>query len=218
MVTNCSAANLLPAESTQSFTHSCTTYSLIPSDPNTPQSPAATAPLLKRGQPIGVRLLCEKAKMCRFSVSLAPSVTLSRDTFLPERLMVTNCSAADLLPAESTQSFTHSCTTYRLIPSDPNTPQSPAATAPLLKRGQPIGVRLLCEKGKMCRLSVSQAPSVTLSRDTFLPERLMVTNCSAANLLPAESTQSFTHSCTTYRLIPSDLNTPQSPAATAPLF
>ena len=84
MVTNCSAADLLPAESTQSFTHSCTTYSLIPSDPNTPQSPAATAPLLKRGQPIGVRLLCEKAKMCRFSVSLAPSVTLARATFLPE--------------------------------------------------------------------------------------------------------------------------------------
>ena len=62
MVTNCSAANLLPAESTQSFTHSCTTYSLIPSDPNTPQSPAATAPLLKRGQPIRCPTAVRKKK------------------------------------------------------------------------------------------------------------------------------------------------------------
>ena len=41
---------------------------------------------------------------------------------------------------------------------------------PSLKEGSLFGVRLRCEKRKMCRLSVPRAPSVTLTRDTFLPE------------------------------------------------
>ncbi|HAB00109.1 MAG TPA: hypothetical protein DCE08_01020 [Ruminococcaceae bacterium] len=43
---------------------------------------------------------------------------------------------------------------YRPLPQNHflpnrNTPQSPAATAPLLKRGQPIGDRLRCGKKKL---------------------------------------------------------------------
>ena len=44
-----------------------------------------------------------------------------------------------------------------------------------------------CKTESFCRLSVSRAPSVTLTRDTFLPERQRLTNCVAAKYPSAQS-------------------------------
>ncbi len=41
---------------------------------------------------------------------------------------------------------------YLSLSKNPNTPQSPAATAPLFERGQPIGVRPRCRKRKNVRI------------------------------------------------------------------
>ena len=72
---------------------------------------------------------------CRFSVSLAPFVTLARDTFLPERLMVTNCSAADFLPAESTQKFIRGGAAQNLVSAESQHPSVACGdSSPLEKR------------------------------------------------------------------------------------
>ena len=129
---------------------------------------------------------------CRFLVLRAPSVTLSRDTFLPERLIVTNCTAAkgkrqSLFFLRHKGKIRHKC---RLPPRgswrgaaegecETNVFFKLKAIAENPKRK--IKQNLQMRKVKaFCRFLVPLAPSVTPTRDTFLPERLIVTNCTAA--------------------------------------
>ena len=79
----------------------------------------------------------------------------------------------------------------RFLPN-PNTPQSAVRlTAPLLKRGQPIGVRLRCEKRKMRHLSLPRAPSVTLTRDTFLPEEGLCLRAAVPQNIPRHNPKQY---------------------------
>ena len=84
-MTDCAAANFLPAKSTQKFIRGCAAQTHFLPNPNTPQSPAATAPLLKRGQPLREQTAVQKkAKYADFQFRrLLPSRS-TRDTFLPE--------------------------------------------------------------------------------------------------------------------------------------
>ena len=85
---------------------------------------------------------------CRFSVSLAPFVTLARDTFLPERLIVTHCGAADFLPAESTQKFIRGCAAQNLVSTESQHPSvsRSADSSPLKKRAAFAGTNCGAEK------------------------------------------------------------------------
>ncbi|HAB00401.1 MAG TPA: hypothetical protein DCE08_02615 [Ruminococcaceae bacterium] len=93
------------------------------------------------------------AAFCYFSVPQAPSVTLARDTFLPEE---GSWRRAALPQKKSVQTFGFKALDFHFyfrFFRNLNTPQSPAATAPLLKRGQPTGVRLRC-RTKKSRIAV----------------------------------------------------------------
>ena len=102
---------------------------------------------------------------CRFSVSLAPSVTLARDTFLPERQRLTHCTAADLLPAESTQKFIRGGAAQNLVSVESQHPSVACGdSSPLKKRAAywcPAAVR----KKKKCADFQSRS---------LLPSRLRV--------------------------------------------
>ena len=74
-------------------------FAFLSAFPPEPQHPSVaygdSSPLEKRAAFAGTNCGAKKSKMCRFSVSRAPSVTLTRDTFLPERLIVPHCAAAE---------------------------------------------------------------------------------------------------------------------------
>ena len=118
-----------------------------------------------RGAGEGLPLKRRKtAAFCYFSVPQAPSVTLARDTFLPEE---GSWRRAALPQKKSVQTFGFKALDFHFyfrFFRNLNTPQSPAATAPLLKRGQPIGVRLHCrtknpasQSGEFSPLSVKKS-------------------------------------------------------------
>ncbi len=83
------------------------------------------------------------------------SVTLMRAAFLPEKGL---CLRAALPQNTKVQIFSFESWIFHFYFSfskNPNTPQSAVwLTAPLLKRGQPTGVRLRCEK-KNCGKNLS---------------------------------------------------------------
>ena len=109
------------------------------------------APLCKgswRGAPEGLPLKRRKtAAFCYFSVPQAPSrsrvTPSSRRKAHDDALQCHRRKKCRLSVLKPWIFHFH----LRLSPN-PNTPQSPAATAPLFERGQPIGVRLRCRTEK----------------------------------------------------------------------
>ena len=139
-------------------------------NPNTPQSPTATAPLLKRGEPIAVRLRCEKrncgenllnqkngkvtesAKQQLLAAFPSRGLLSSRSRVTPSSRRKAHGNAAALPQKKSVRIWGFEALDFSLhlqFFQNRNTPQSAERlTAPLLKRGQPVAVRLQCQKAK----------------------------------------------------------------------
>ena len=83
---------------------------------------------------------------------------------------VTNCTAADLLPAESTQKFIRGGAAQNLVSAESQHPSVACGDSSPLEKRAAYRCPTALQKAKMCRLSVPQSPSVTLTRATFLPE------------------------------------------------